>query len=142
MTDWSSVAAPSLADFEHLAEDAFARLPEDFRRLCEGVVIRVEDFPDDETLDVMNCESEFDLLGLFRGVGLAQGGAMMGTGQFPNMVWLYRRPLLDYWASHEETLGHLVAHVLVHEIGHHFGLSDADMEAIEAAADESRAAAS
>ena len=142
MTDWSSLAAPSLADFEHLAEDAFARLPEDFRRLCEGVVIRVEDFPDDETLDVVNCESEFDLLGLFRGVGLAQGGAMMGTGQFPNMVWLYRRPLLDYWAAHEETLGHLVAHVLVHEIGHHFGLSDADMEAIEAAADESRAAAS
>ena len=136
MTDWSSVAAPSLADFEHLAEDAFARLPEDFRRLCEGVVIRVEDFPDDETLDVMNCESEFDLLGLFRGVGLAQGGAMMGTGQFPNMVWLYRRPLLDYWADHEETLGHLVTHVLVHEIGHHFGLSDDDMEAIEAAAEE------
>jgi predicted Zn-dependent protease with MMP-like domain len=136
MTDWSSVAAPSLADLEHLAEEAFARLPEGFRRLCEGVVIRVEDFPDDETLDVMNCESEFDLLGLFRGVGLAQGGAMMGTGQFPNMVWLYRRPLLDYWAAHEETLGHLVAHVLVHEIGHHFGLSDADMAAIEAAADE------
>ena len=142
MTDWSSLAAPSLADFEHLAEDAFARLPEDFRRLCEGVVIRVEDFPDDETLREMGCDSPFDLLGLFRGVGLAQGGAMMGTGQFPNMVWLYRRPLLDYWASHEETLGHLVAHVLVHEIGHHFGLSDADMEAIEAAADESRAAAS
>jgi predicted Zn-dependent protease with MMP-like domain len=141
MTDWSSLAAPSLADFEHLAEEAFARLPEGFRQLCEGVIIRVEDFPDDETLDVMNCESEFDLLGLFRGVGLAQGGAMLGTGQFPNMVWLYRRPLLDYWAAHEETLGHLVAHVLVHEIGHHFGLSDADMAAIEAAADE-RAAAS
>jgi predicted Zn-dependent protease with MMP-like domain len=136
MTDWSNVAAPSLADFEHLAEEAFARLPEGFRRLCEGVVIRVEDFPDDETLEVMNCESEFDLLGLFRGVGLAQGGAMLGTGQFPNMVWLYRRPLLDYWATHEETLGHLVAHVLVHEIGHHFGLSDADMAAIEAVADE------
>jgi predicted Zn-dependent protease with MMP-like domain len=136
MTDWSSLAAPSLGDFERLAEEAFARLPEGFRRLCEGVVIRVEDFPDDETLEVMNCDSEFDLLGLFRGVGLAQGGAMLGTGQFPNMVWLYRRPLLDYWAAHDETLGHLVAHVLVHEIGHHFGLSDADMAAIEAAADE------
>jgi predicted Zn-dependent protease with MMP-like domain len=73
---------------------------------------------------------------LFRGVGLAQAGATLETGQFPNMVWLYRRPLLDYWAEHEETLGHLVAHVLVHEIGHHFGLSDADMTAIEAAADE------
>lgn len=140
MADWSSLAAPTLADFERLAEDAFARLPEALRRLCEGVVIRVDDFPDDETLEVMNCDSEFDLLGLFRGVGLAQGGAMMGTGQFPNMVWLYRRPLLDYWAAHEETLGHLVTHVLVHEIGHHFGLSDADMAAIEAAADEIAAA--
>ncbi len=135
MTDWSSLAAPSLADFEHLAEDAFARLPEGFRRLCEGVVIRVEDFPDDETLDVMNCESEFDLLGLFRGIGLAQGPATLETGQFPNMIWLYRRPILDYWAEHDETLGHLVAHVLIHEIGHHFGLSDDDMEAIESAAD-------
>ena len=136
MTDWSGLAAPSLADLERLADDAFARLPASFRALCEGLVIRVEDFPDDETLDAMGCESEFDLLGLFRGVGLAQGGALLGTGQFPNMVWLYRRPLLDYWAGHEETLGALVTHVLVHEIGHHFGLSDADMAAIEAAADE------
>ena len=136
MTDWSGLAAPSLADLERLADDAFGRLPASFRSLCQGVVIRVEDFPDDETLDAMGCESEFDLLGLFRGVGLAQGGALLGTGQFPNMVWLYRRPLLDYWAGHEETLGALVTHVLVHEIGHHFGLSDADMAAIEAAADE------
>ena len=134
MTDWSGLQAPSLAEMERLAEDAFARLPKSFRRLCEGVVIRVEDFPDDETLREMGCESEFDLLGLFRGVGLAQAGATGETGQFPNMVWLYRRPLLDYWADHEETLGHLVTHVLVHEIGHHFGLSDEDMEAIEAAA--------
>lgn len=135
MTDWAKLQAPSLADFERLAEEAFARLPENFRRLCEGVVVRVDDFPDDETLREMACESPFDLLGLFRGVGLAQGGALLGTGQFPNMVWLYRRPLLDYWAEHEETLGHLVTHVLVHEIGHHFGLSDEDMEAIETAAD-------
>jgi predicted Zn-dependent protease with MMP-like domain len=139
MTEWSDVKAPSLAHVARLADEAFARLPDSFRRLCEGVVIRVEDFPDDETLDAMNCDSEFDLLGLFRGIGLAQGGASVGTGQFPNMVWLYRRPLLDYWAAHDETLGHLVAHVLVHEIGHHFGLSDADMAAIEAADDDSRA---
>ena len=136
MPDWSGLVAPSLADFERLAEEAFARLPEGFRRLCEGVVIRVEDFPDDETLDEMGCESEFDLLGLFRGVGLAQGSATAATGQFPNMIWLYRRPSLDYWAEHEETLGHIVTHVLVHEIGHHFGLSDDDMAAIEAAAEE------
>ena len=134
MTDWSGLQAPSLAEMERLAEDAFARLPKSFRRLCEGVVIRVEDFPDDETLREMGCESEFDLLGLFRGIGLARASAIRETGQFPNMVWLYRRPLLDYWAEHEETLGHLVTHVLVHEIGHHFGLSDEDMEAIEAAA--------
>ena len=133
MTDWSALQAPSLADFERIAEDAFARLPDAFRALCRGVVIRVEDFPDDETLDEMGCESEFDLLGLFRGIGLAQDGAVPQTGQFPNMIWLYRRPILDYWAEHEETLGHLVTHVLVHEIGHHFGLSDEDMEAIEAA---------
>jgi predicted Zn-dependent protease with MMP-like domain len=133
-TDWSSLSAPTLADIERLADAAFARLPAEFRALCEGIVIKVDDFPDDETLDVMQCESEFDLLGLFRGVGLAQAGAGLQTGQFPNMVWLYRRPLLDYWAEHEETLGDLVTHVLVHEIGHHFGLSDADMAAIEEAA--------
>ncbi|MGH6836376.1 MAG: metallopeptidase family protein [Methylocella sp.] len=117
-----------------MAQSAFAALPADFRRLCDGVVIRVEDFPDDETLDEMNCASEFDLLGLFRGRGRAQSGATLMTGQFPNMVWLYRRPILDFWAEHEETLGAIVAHVLVHEIGHHFGLSDEDMRQIEQAA--------
>lgn len=134
MINIAKLQAPSLADFEVLAHAAYEGLPEAFRQLCDGVVIRVEDFPDDETLTEMECETPFDLLGLFRGVGLAQGGGVMQTGQFPNMVWLYRRPLLDYWAEHEETLGHLVTHVLVHEIGHHFGLSDDDMEAIEAAA--------
>lgn len=134
--DWAGAQAPTLADIEALADAAYARLPEEFRSLCEGVVIKVEDFPDEETLQEMECETEFDLLGLFRGVGLAQGGEHLQTGQFPNMVWLYRRPLLDYWAEHEETLGHLVTHVLVHEIGHHFGLGDDDMAAIEAAAGE------
>ena len=134
MTDWSALRAPSLEDFEAMAQAAFAGLPEAFRALCGGVVIHVDDFPDDETLDEMECETPFDLLGLFRGIGLAQGESTMQTGQFPNMVWLYRRAILDYWAEHEESLGHIVTHVLVHEIGHHFGLSDADMEGIEAAA--------
>jgi predicted Zn-dependent protease with MMP-like domain len=135
MTDWSSLQAPSLAEMEDLARTAFERLPDAFRALCRDLVIRVDDFPDDETLREMGFESEFDLLGLFRGIGLAQGPATFQTGQFPNMIWLYRRPILDYWAEHEEALGGLVTHVLVHEIGHHFGLSDDDMEAIEAAAE-------
>lgn len=134
--DWSDRTAPSLAAFEDMSYAAFAALPEAFRSLCGGVVVRIEDFPDEETVRDMDLESEFDLLGLFRGVGLAQGGYAEGlpTGQFPNMVWLYRRPILDYWAEHEETLGSIVTHVLVHEIGHHFGLSDEDMERIEEAA--------
>ena len=131
---WSTASAPSLADFEAIAEAAFTALPDSFRALCAGVVVKIDDFPDDETLEEMQCESEFDLLGLFRGEGMAQAGATPHSGQFPNMVWLYRRPILDYWAEHEETLGHIIAHVLIHEIGHHFGLSDADMEAIEAQA--------
>ena len=86
----------------------------------------------------MELESEFDILGLFRGVGLPQGGATPFTGQLPNQVWLYRRPILDYWAESEqgETLGEIITHVLVHEIGHHFGFSDDDMEAIEAQANK------
>jgi predicted Zn-dependent protease with MMP-like domain len=129
--DWAHALPPSLSDFEQMAEAAFARLPATFRALCEGVVIQIDDFPDDDTLKDLDCDSVYDLLGLFRGIGLAQGSAVPHTGQFPNMVWLYRRPILDEWAESEESLGHLITHVLVHEIGHHFGLSDADMEAIE-----------
>jgi predicted Zn-dependent protease with MMP-like domain len=132
---WRGVPAPSLADIEVLAADAYARLPERFRALCEDLIIRVDDFPTDEVLENMQAETEFDLLGLFQGVGLPFQAAGETTGQMPNMVWLYRRPILDYWAEHEEALGAIVTHVLVHEIGHHFGLSDDDMAAIEAAAD-------
>lgn len=130
-TIWNDFVAPTLVEMEALAHAAFDALPHGFRALCEGIVIRVEDFPDDETLDDMKCETEFDLLGLFRGRGLAQGEAFAQTGQMPNMVWLYRRPILDYWADSEDSLGAIVRHVLVHEIGHHFGLSDDDMERIE-----------
>ena len=129
--DWSGLLPPSLVTIENIADAAFADLPPAFRKLCEGLVIRVEDFPDDEILDEMDCETEFDLLGLFRGADLARSGAPPESAQSPNMIWLYRRPILDYWAESDELLGAVITHVLVHEIGHHFGLSDADMDAIE-----------
>lgn len=132
---WHEVQAPSLADLEALAAEAYAKLPDHFRALCQGLVIKVDDFPTEEVLETMRAETEFDLLGLFQGVGLPFQPASEFTGQMPNMIWLYRRPILDYWADHEETLGAIVTHVLVHEIGHHFGLSDDDIEAIEAEAD-------
>ena len=126
----AALSAPSISDIEELAAEAFQGLPEAFRGLCGAVIISVEDFPTDEVLDEMKADP-FDLLGLFQGVGLAQDQATPETGRMPNMVFLYRRAILDYWAEHEETLGSIVTHVLVHEIGHHFGLSDADMEEIE-----------
>ncbi len=128
------MVSPSLGDIESLAEEAYARLPEHFRALCEGLVIRVEDFPTEEVLETMQAETEFDLLGLFQGVGLPFQSES-APQVVPNMIWLYRRPILDYWAEHEEALGAIVTHVLVHEIGHHFGLSDDDIDKIEAAAD-------
>src|SRR5579875_2481125 len=131
---WHTATAPSLADIEAIAADVYARLPQRFRALCADLVIRVEDFPADEVVDSMQLESAFDLLGLFQGIGLPFR-SYADPGQMPNMIWLYRRPILDYWAEHEETLGAIITHVLVHEIGHHFGLSDADMAAIENAAD-------
>ena len=131
---WRRIKAPSLDEVEAIAIAAFRRLPERFRKLCEGLVIRVEDFPTEEVLEEMGLQSEFDLLGLFQGVGLPFQSESAPV-RMPNMIWLYRRPILDYWADHDETLGALVTHVLVHEIGHHFGLSDDDMHEIEQAAD-------
>jgi predicted Zn-dependent protease with MMP-like domain len=130
---WRPRKAPSLDEIEVLAREVFASLPAEFRAACEGLVIQVDDFPTDEVLDQMELESEFDLLGLFQGVGLPFRHDSAPV-QMPNMIWLYRRPILDYWADHEETLGKIIAHVLIHEIGHHVGFSDEDMHAIEAAA--------
>ena len=130
---WRPLKAPSLGELEVLAEAAFRRLPQRFRTLCEGLVIRVEDFPTDEVLEDLGAQSEFDLLGLFQGIGLPFRSESAPV-QMPNMIWLYRRPILDYWAEHDETLGAIVTHVLVHEIGHHFGLSDDEIAAIETTA--------
>ena len=126
----AGLSAPSLNDIEELARQAYQDLPADFRALCGEVIITVTDFPADDVQKEMRA-GPFDLLGLFQGIGLAQDGAVPETGRMPNMVFLYRRAILDYWAEHEETLGAIVTHVLVHEIGHHFGLSDDDMYAIE-----------
>jgi len=131
---WHEQNAPSLEALEVLAQDAYRRLPERFRKLCEGLVIQVDDYATDEVLDSMGIASELDLLGLFQGVGLPFRSDAV-PGQMPNMVWLYRVPILLYWAEHDESLGAVVTHVLVHEIGHHFGLSDDDIETIEQAAD-------
>ena len=130
-TVWRLAKAPSLDEIEVLAAAAFRRLPQRFRQLCGNLVIRVEDFPTDDVLNEMGAETEFDLLGLFQGVGLPFQSESAPV-QMPNMVWLYRRPILDYWAEHDETLGKIVTHVLLHEIGHHFGFSDEDIAAIEA----------
>jgi predicted Zn-dependent protease with MMP-like domain len=131
--DWRGQLAPTLADFEALADQAWRRLPSRFRDMCGDVVVRIEDFASEEVLDSMDIEDPFELMGLYQGISLDRK-SQSDVPQGPDMVFLYRRPILDYWAEGEETLGHLVTHVLVHEIGHHFGLSDDDMEAIEAAA--------
>ncbi|MSP89902.1 MAG: metallopeptidase family protein [Alphaproteobacteria bacterium] len=127
--------APTIAEIEAIAADAFASIPDSLRRHVRNVSIHVEDFPDAETERDMELESPFDLLGLYLGVSLDR----KGIGDQPHdldRIFLYRRPLLDYWCEGEEDLTHLVRHVLIHEIGHHFGLSDEAMEAIEQEADE------
>ncbi|MGD9671272.1 MAG: metallopeptidase family protein [Hyphomicrobiaceae bacterium] len=132
--DWSTAMAPSLDDLERLAMAAWDRLPVEVRSTCGDVVIRIDEYATDEVLDSLGIDSPFELMGLYQGVSIDR----RSTGdppREPDMVFLYRRAILDYWAeAGDETLADLVAHVLVHEIGHHFGFSDADMEAIEAAA--------
>lgn len=123
--------APSAADIESLARDALGSIPAALRRMVADVVIRVEEFPDDDVIKEMALPSPFDLLGLYQGVSLDRK-SMMDTPEQVDIILLYRRPLLDYWCESGDRLAHLVRHVLIHEIGHHFGFSDAEMEAIEA----------
>ena len=134
MSGWSETRAPSLDDMAALAETAFAALPEGFRRMAGDVLFRVQDFADEETLDALEIEDPLDLTGLYQGVDLARRSFFDPAPQAP-MVFLYRLPILYEWAEHGEvSLGELIGHVLVHEIGHHFGLSDAQIHAIEAEA--------
>ncbi|MGQ0457243.1 MAG: metallopeptidase family protein [Hyphomicrobium sp.] len=132
--NWQTAAAPTLADFEALAQSAWERLPATFRQVAGDLVIRIEDFATDEVLDDLEIEDPYDLTGLYQGVNL-QKQSVLDAPRDPDMVFLYRRPILDEWASGDEELGHLIAHVLIHEIGHHFGFSDDDMETVEADAE-------
>jgi predicted Zn-dependent protease with MMP-like domain len=121
---------PSLADIDALAQRALAAIPRSLKHHLGPVVIRIEEFPDEETEAEMGLESPFDLLGLYRGVGLPHK-SVSDPQPHIDMVFLYRQPILDYWCETGEDLEHIVRHVLIHEIGHHFGFSDADMERIE-----------
>ncbi len=122
--------APDAAEIERLADAAVARLPEAFRRHLDGVVFRVEEFADDATLAEMGIEDPFDLTGLYSGRPIGEQSSMV-SGELPPIIHLYRRPLLDEWADSGVSLEALVSHVIVHEVGHHFGFSDEDMHAIE-----------
>jgi predicted Zn-dependent protease with MMP-like domain len=125
------MTAPTLEDIERMARAAFAALPEAFRRPCEGLVIRVADFADDQTLEEMGIEDPFELTGLYSGVALINK-SVSDVASEPDAVWLYRRPILEEWIERGDVeLGRLVAHVLVHEIAHHFGYSDEDIAAID-----------
>jgi len=128
--NWAGIEAPSIDKFERLAREAYAKLPEKFRELCGDVLFAVQEFPSEDVMRDLELESEFDLLGLFQGATLADRVGNRGIPE-PTMIFLYRRPMLDYWSEHGGPLGAIVRHVIVHEIGHHFGLSDEDMEAIE-----------
>jgi predicted Zn-dependent protease with MMP-like domain len=134
MTDsrnWNK--APSLEDFEAMAAAAWERLPQEFRDRSSDLLIRVEDFATDDVLDALGLTSPYELLGLYHGVSL-NNKSVFDVPRQPDAVFLYRRPILEEWAQGENTLGELITHVLIHEIGHHFGFSDEDMANIEAAA--------
>jgi predicted Zn-dependent protease with MMP-like domain len=122
--------APDAATIERLAEQAIGRLPEEFRRHLDGVVLRIEEFADEEVLAQFGIEDAFELSGLYTGRPIGEQSSM-SSGELPAMIHLYRRPLLDEWAETGVSLEQLVTHVLVHEVGHHFGYSDEEMHAIE-----------
>lgn len=131
MTDCAALKAPSIEACRALAEKAFESLPAEFRALCDNLVIHVEDFASEDVLRDMGVDDAFELTGLYEGVDVT-ARSLADPAAGPDHVFLFRRPLLDEWADNGEvTLEELIRHVLVHEIGHHFGLSDEAMHEIE-----------
>ncbi|MBB5745299.1 metallopeptidase family protein [Brevundimonas variabilis] len=131
MTDWTATLAPSLDDFAALARAAFDALPSEFRAASGEVVIRIDDFAADDILAEFGLEDPFELTGLYQGVDLGSRDSL-GPAAEPSRIFLYRRPILDEWCERGDvTLSDLIAHVLIHEIGHHFGLTDDDIDSIE-----------
>jgi len=122
---------PSADDIERIGQAVLAELPEPFRGHVRGVVIRVQDFADDATLKDMEIESPYDLLGLYHGIPVGHDSTLAAPRQDVDMIFLYRAPLLLYWCETGEPLADIVRNTLIHEIGHHFGYSDDDMDAIE-----------
>ncbi len=135
---WRDQLSPSLDEMEMLAIEAYAHLPEEFRKLTGEITIQFAEYPTEEIMDDLALETPFDLMGLFEGRGIAERWNPR-TGEGGNRITLYRRAILDYWAENEETLGDIVNHVLIHELGHHFGLSDEDMARIEAGVENTAA---
>ena len=130
--NWATRLSPSLNEIDSIARNAFANLPSRFRVLCDNLVISVTDFPDDQMMDDMGLESHFELLGLFEGQGISERFSL-NIGNETNRITLFRRPILDYWTENDETLGDIITHVLIQEIGRNFGLSDDTLDEIEEA---------
>ena len=126
-------APPSAGEIETIARATLARLPQTFRKSLGDVVLIVQDFADERVLSDMGIEDPFELTGLYEGIPLTERSVEQ-SGTLPERIFLYRRPIIDEWADGENTLEHLVVHVLIHEVGHHFGLSDDDIHALEEAA--------
>ena len=131
MTEWSAGPAPSLDDFAALAQAAFEALPAAFHAAAGEVIIRIDDFASEDILAEFGMEDPFELTGLYQGVDIGNRDSL-GPAPEPSRIFLYRRPILDEWCERGDVaLSDLIAHVLIHEIGHHFGLSDDDIDAIE-----------
>ncbi|MGI3183818.1 metallopeptidase family protein [Nioella aestuarii] len=131
MTDWTDLTPPDLATFEQLAERALLALPEPYQQAAKQVVLRIEDFASDDMLDTLEIESPFELTGLYEGIPLTEK-SVMDQPMGPDVIWLFRRAILEEWADRGDIpLGHLIGHVLVHELAHHFGWSDADIAEID-----------